>query len=107
MADYSATVATSQTLTAGDVDAVTLTDVGGGYGRTTPTITVVNRTGADELFITVGTANTVPVDPTVGGVDCYCIAAKVGESRSFPASAGPVTVKVISNGAMAYSVEAL
>lgn len=108
MANYSAAMAVHESLTANEVDCVTLTDAGTGYGLTEPAVTVVNRTGAADIYFTVNTTGEPQDDPTVAGDDTYVVPAAIS-SVSVPASLGvngSVSVKLISTGAEAYSVVA-
>jgi hypothetical protein len=77
---------------------------------TTPaqTFTVFNRTGTNEIYFTYREAGGAdPVDPAVGGSGCLVVPAVAGASVTIAASASNgLTVKLISAGAMAYSVEA-
>lgn len=105
MADYSETSAVHETLTANEVDSVTLSKAGTGFlGK--PQITVVNRTGSAEIYFTVSTSSTQPAEPAVGGKNTFVLPGSIG-SVSVPAADGNVVVKLISTGAEAYSVEAL
>lgn len=107
MATQSAKVAASTTLTADVVNVVRLSGLRAGYGVSTPTVTVTNRTGAAEIWVTLSATRTDPADPTVAGADVYCIPAAI-TSRSFPVYGGTtsagVVVKLISTGAEGYTV---
>lgn len=110
MAKYTATSAVHKTLTATTVDVVTLTSVGSGAGEDKPGITVVNRTGTDEIYLTVSGTPTWPTEPTVKGANTYVVPAAISSLRVLvdPGVLGTdVVVKLISAGAEAYSVEAL
>ena len=99
MASGTANFAYHSTLTASTVDTVTLNDG-------TEYVTVVNRGGTDEIYFTVGTPTNEPPSPTVGGNDTYVLPAALGSLR-VASEIGPIVVKLISNGAMAYSVEVI
>ena len=110
MAKYSATSAVHKTLTATTADSVTLANVSSGTGVSTPSITVVNRTGTHEIYFTISTTGTDPAEPTVGGNDAFVVPAAITSVR-VPASISvvghPAVVKLISTGAESYSAEAL
>ena len=80
------------------------------------TVEVVNRTGTAEIWFTVGRSN-APPDPVIGADDTFIVPAMVGSyvmatrsmgSEGYPrmSEAGPRSsiVKLLSSGAMAYSV---
>lgn len=83
------------TLSASTVDTVTLD------AYTYKQVTVMNRSGSNEIFWTVGGAA-----PTVEGDDTYVTAASAGATTSKAVNGvnGQVTVKLISSGAEDYSV---
>ena len=91
MADYSGKVAVHETLTANAVDYVALSRVGAGYGRQETSVTVLNRSGAAEIYFTVSATGQAPADPTVGGTDTYVVPAAIG-SVSIPVAPGVATV---------------
>lgn len=99
MANYSAKTASHATLAASTPDAVTLSAVASH-------ITVVNRTGAAEIYFTLAPGVGAPVPPVVAGANTLVVPAAITSTR-VPVSAGTVTVTLISSGAEAYSVEAL
>lgn len=72
------------------------------------TVEVVNRTGTSEIFFNVGKDDAeqdlqIPAEPTVAGPDCFIVPAHIG-STIVDFEDGPVTVQLISSGAMAFSV---
>lgn len=91
-----ATFASHGTLTANVVTTVTLTHV-------SEKVSVVNRSGAAEIYFNVYTVGAAPADPTVGGDDCYVLPAT---SSVYDVSVGSasVTVKLISSGTPTFSV---
>lgn len=99
MASGTANIAYHSTLVASTVDTVTL-DKGAEY------ITVVNRSGAAEIYFTVGTTVTPPAAPTVGGNDTYVLPAATSSVR-VASGIGPIEVQVISAGTPTYSVEVI
>lgn len=110
MAKYTTTVSVHETLTATVVDVVTLTQVSGGSGMSSPGLTVVNRTGSDAIYFTLSAIGTWPEDPTIGGKNTFVVPAAITSVRVplNPGSIGnPAVVKLISAGAETYSVEAL
>lgn len=103
MADYTGKVAVHETLTANEVDAVTLTGV-------KQSVTVVNRTGGAEIYVTTSATAAQPDEPTVEGTDTYVLPSAIGSISVLVnpgVAANPVVVKLISTGAESYSVEAL
>lgn len=72
-------------------------------------IEVLNRTGDDEIYFTVGTTENAPLDPTVGGDDCYVVPAQI-TSRAIDmtphgdAGAVDAEVKLLSAGTPSFSV---
>lgn len=100
MANYSAASGAHETLTANTVDNVTLT------ANPAAGVTVVNRTGTAEIFVTLAAGSSAPSAPTVGGANTYIVPAAIC-SITIPVSAGSVVVALISSGAMSYSVEGL
>lgn len=40
-------------------------------------VTVINRDGADELWVTVGASDADPADPAAAGTDVWCVPASV------------------------------
>lgn len=99
MASGTANIAYHSTLVASTVDTVTL-DKGAEY------VTVVNRSGAAEIYFTVGTTVTPPAAPTVGGNDTYVLPASIGLVR-VASGIGPVQIQLISTGTPTYSVEVI
>ncbi len=93
MATQTEAKAAHGTLTADEVDDVTLTDPG-------PTVWIINRSG-DELFYTYGDD---PDDPEVEGADSFCVPGSAAVWHSL--GAGQVTVKLVSGGTPGYSVQA-
>lgn len=104
MANYAAAVAVHETLTASTVDEVTLT-------APITEVTVLNRTGAAEIYFTAGSGNSPPAAPTVAGGNCYVVPAALGSLTvqvNYGFSPGnPCLVYLISAAAESYSVEAL
>jgi hypothetical protein len=84
------------TLSATVVDTIT-------FSEGVPHVEVINRTGTSEIYVRVGTSLAATTDPAVGGDDCYVVPAVVG-SYTIPMPEGPAVVKLVSSGAMAYSV---
>lgn len=90
-----ATVAVAKhlTLAASVVDSIT-------FSGNPKTVEVCNRDGAAAIYFTVDGSV-----PTVGGDDCFVVAAAAGAALSVDASATAATVvKLISSGTPAYSV---
>lgn len=85
------------TLAASTVDNVTIQNP-------VPTLTVVNRSGASEIYFTVDGVTV----PTVAGDNTYVLPATIGSlTVQVPTSTTPtggVTVKLISSGTPTYSV---
>lgn len=84
------------TLTASAVDTVTLSRAGAA-------VKIINRGGTNEIYYTLdGTA------PTVGGDDCFVVPNQAGASDTRVNTQGAsntCVVKLISSGAMTYSVQ--
>ena len=99
MATYTKALVANETLSASVVDQVILTTVGN-------TLTVTNVTGTSAIYVAVWWGGAPdPKDPTVGGDNCYVLPAAVcSRSWTLPNGASP-SVKLISAGAMAYSVD--
>lgn len=93
MANYSCIAATHQTLVGSTVDHVGVTGL-------FQQVMVTNRTGTSEIYVRLdGT------DPTVGGQESFVLPAAVC-SRVFDVDpTHALIVRLISSGAMAYSVE--
>lgn len=92
-----APVAKSGTLTANTVATVTVSVDSSGSGNT---FTVTNRSLTGTIWVRVDGTN-----PTVAGDNCFPVLG----SRTFKAKSGlrEVAVKLISDAALAYSVEGL
>lgn len=85
--------AKSGTLTSNVVTSVEITDAWPAG------IEVINRSGTGEIWVRLDGVN-----PTVAGDDCYVV---LGARRFEPQTVGreSVTVKLISSGALKYTVE--
>lgn len=95
MASATVAVAKHLTLAASTVDAIT-------FSSNPKTVEVCNRDGAAAIYFTVN-----GVDPTVGGDDCFVVAAAAGAALAVDAPTTTATVvKLISSGTPAYSVTA-
>lgn len=94
MAAISKTRVANATLTGSTVDTVTLA---GPY----PVVEVVNRSGANFIWVRASGNGTPPSDPTVAGDECEPVAP--GERRVVLVGAKSPIVKIIGNGD-AYSV---
>jgi len=99
MANYIGVKAAHATLGASTVDTVTLTATNG-------KLTLLNRSGAAEIYFTISIDGTAPSPPTVLGTDCFVLPAAIG-SVEIPVSGEPTIVKLISTGTPTYSVEVL
>lgn len=97
MATYSNAIAVHETLSASTVDTITLTTVNDAQAM------IVNRTGTAEIYGTIGYDGTTPVDPTVAGAGTFVLPASIC-ALSLDSASGPIVVKLISSGEMAYSV---
>lgn len=106
--NYAATqVAKSATLTAAGVDSVQLTQVA-------RSIRVINRsaTATDVIYVTIGTLQNKPADPTSAGDDCYAVMPGAAgvllpwpiESINLRAT-NPAYIKLISATTPAYTVQ--
>lgn len=97
MAEYTVQRSAHQTLSASEIDTVTVTE---------PQIDIelTNRTGTSEIYFTIDGS-----DPTVGGESCFVLPAavcsRVVSSDKF--NTPTALIKLISAGAEAYSVESL
>lgn len=104
MATYTVSRATHQLLTGSTVDTVNLTSQW-------QQVLITNRTGTAEIYVTVDGST-----PAVGADNTYVLVAAVG-SRVIPLSPTSVAltgqptidnvIKLISSGAMQYSVEGI
>jgi hypothetical protein len=101
VASYSGNLAVHETLTGGAADQVTLSGLSGDEG-----LTIVNRSGSDELYFTYSGPGSGPSVAVVGAADTYVVPACVG-SLTIPGVSGKIIVSIISNSAVAYSVLAL
>lgn len=99
MATYSKKLVANETLAANVVDQVAITTIG-------HTLTVSNVTGTSAIYVVLWWGGApVPADPTVAGDDCYVLPAAIcSRSWNLPTGDAP-SVKLISAGAMAYSVD--
>lgn len=101
MANYTANTAVHENLTASSVDNVTLSQVSNA-------VTVVNRTGTSEIYVTYANGSSNNANPpTVGGNNCLVVPAALCALTFFLGEATGATISLISAGTMAYSVEAL
>lgn len=94
MASYTEVTSKHATLAASTVDDVTITGA-------TSLLQVVNR-GSDDIYLTHGAS--APTNPTVAGDDTFFL----GPEGTFfipLESSGNYTVKLISTGTPAYSVQ--
>ena len=102
MANYTGNTAVHQTLVAQTVDTVTLTPANAAYGE----VTVVNRSGAAEIYFTVGSGSNLPATPVVAANDTYVLPASMGSfSVPWSGGSGGAVVKLISSGTPTYSVQ--
>jgi hypothetical protein len=93
MATYSAAMSVHKTLTANTVDVVTLTE------PAWTSIEVVNRSEIAELYYTVNGST-----PTPGTDDTFLVMPYSADTVPDVSVATQSTVKVVSTGAVAYSV---
>lgn len=85
------------TLTGGAATTVTLK-------QAEDAVTVINH-GLTGIYFTVASDGATPTAATVGGNDTYEVDGVVGASATVACGAPPVTVSVISAGAVGFSVE--
>ena len=100
MANITGTVAASGTLTANTVQTFVLSEA-----RQSVTVTVAATGTPADVYFTVGTSNTTPTAPTVGGTDCYIVSGVGGASKTIFAGSAPVVVSCISGGTPRVGVE--
>jgi hypothetical protein len=99
MATYTAATVKHQTLAANVVDTVTLTFAGTAANLYPDQVEVFVRGTTDPIYWTADGST-----PTVEGDNCYV--SMPGNGLTVPCATAPVTVKLKSAGAMAYSVTA-
>lgn len=97
MATISATTSAYEQLTANTVDTVTL-------DHDFDTVVVINRDGSAEIFFTVGSADSPPATPTVGGDGTYLLPAAIGSAKVTVPGSGKTIVKLKSAGTPTYGV---
>jgi hypothetical protein len=101
MAAYTAATAKSQTLGAGVLDSVALSDSG-------RSIEVFNLSATNPIYFRTGATVADIVNPTVAGDNCTVVAPNSSTKVAYPTTASGLNgcaVKLISTGAQAYTVQ--